>query len=609
MITRILFVAALSWSLLAGSATAEPNRDVVGLWSYRTVFYSGRGEQIDITKRSAHWHAALGRSEAEMAANGNKVDFVFPNDAGTFRGVVDERGLHGFWIRPAVVEDPLYPFGEALPYTGPISLKSVGVGHWRARVLPLEDTFTLYLKIFRDADGSLKAAFRNPEQNSHGGVMQFTATQAGDSIRFDAQPDPAKPAVHIDAVLSRSADRLSLYWEDLKRTVVLSRTAAKDAVRFYPRSANVSAYSYRVPKTGDGWQVARARDLGVDEAKLSQAVQRIIDVDPASARPWMIHSMAVAYKGKLILDEYFYGFGIDEPHDMRSASKTFSSVMLGALMMEGVKISPETKIYDALAGRGPFANPDPRKSRITLGHLLTHSAGLACDDNADASPGNEDMMESDRTYPDWTKRTLDLPMSFEPGTHYAYCSMNINLVGAALSEASGEWLPALFDRTVAKPLQFGRYYWNLIPNGEGYLGGGAFVRTRDFLKLGQAYLDGGVWNGHRIVTAEWVRDSISAHAHISPATTGLQGDAFRNSYYDVDDGWAWHMIGVKAPYRTYPAFHANGNGGQLLIIVPELDLAVMFTAGNYQQGLWNRERDDIVGGMIIPALPNGPPRH
>ena len=115
-------------------------------------------------------------------------------------------------------------------------------------------------------------------------------------------------------------------------------------------------------------------------------------------------------------------------------------------------------------------------------------------------------------------------------------------------------------------------------------------------------MDGGLWNGHRLVSAEWVRDSLSPHAHISPETTGLSGDAFAENYYEVDDGWAWHMIPVKSGGKTYQAFDANGNGGQLLIIIPELDLAVMFTAGNYGQGLWNRERDQFVGEMIIPAI-------
>jgi CubicO group peptidase (beta-lactamase class C family) len=360
------------------------------------------------------------------------------------------------------------------------------------------------------------------------------------------------------------------------------------------------------PSTDDGWQVARAGDVGMDEAALARAVQRIIDVDPAGGRAWMIHSMAIAYRGKLVLDEYFYGYGRDEPHDTRSAGKMFSSVILGALMKEGVKISPATKVYDVMAPRGPFANPDPRKNAITLGHLLTHSAGLACDDNAESSPGNEDMIQADRSHPDWTRVTLDLPMQYEPGVHYAYCSMNINLAGATLSQTTGEWLPALFDREVARPLQFRPYYWNLMANGEGYLGGGAFVRTRDLLKIGQAYLDGGVWNGKRIVTDAWVKESFAPHAHISPATTGMAGEAFRDNYYEVDEGWAWHMIGVKSGDRVHPAYHSNGNGGQLLLVLPQFDLAVMFTAGNYRQGLWNIERDAIVGGMIIPAILHPP---
>ena len=75
-------------------------------------------------------------------------------------------------------------------------------------------------------------------------------------------------------------------------------------------------------------------------------------------------------------------------------------------------------------------------------------------------------------------------MVHEPGRRYAYCSASINLVGGALATATSTWLPALFDRTVARPLQFSRYYWNVDRRGEGYLGGGAYVRPRDLLKLG-----------------------------------------------------------------------------------------------------------------------------
>jgi len=469
--------------------------------------------------------------------------------------------------------------------------------------LPMAQNMTTYLKIFQAPDGTLLAAFRNPEANMVGGAMQYRVSRDGNAVVFSAGADPAKPTTEFRGEISASPERLKVLWKDLEGSIVFARTTTAEAAPFFPRPPGSKKYVYQAPLSiGDGWQTARGRDVGLDEDALAAAVQRIIDIDPAGNRPWMIHSIAVAYRGKLVLDEYFYGYGRDEPHDTRSASKMFSSVILGTLMRDGVDISPATKVYDLMAPLGPFANPDPRKKDITLGHLMTHSAGLACDDVSGTSAGDEVAVQADRTRPNWTKVTLDLPMQYDPGAHYAYCSMNINLAGATLSQATGEWLPALFEKQVARPLQFSPYYWNLQGNGEGYLGGGVWTLTRDFLKLGQAYLDGGVWNGRRLVNASWVKDSFTAHAHISPATTGVSASDFGNFYFETDEGWAWHMVNVRSGGQVYPAYHTNGNGGQLLLVMPEFDLVVMFTGGNFGQGLWNYERDKIVGDIIIPAI-------
>jgi CubicO group peptidase (beta-lactamase class C family) len=234
---------------------------------------------------------------------------------------------------------------------------------------------------------------------------------------------------------------------------------------------------------------------------------------------------------------------------------------------------------------------------------MTHTSGLACDDNDDASPGNEETMQGQTKQPDWWKYTLDLPMAHDPGTRYAYCSANSNLTGAALTLHTGTWLPELFDRTVAKPLGFGRYYWNLTPNGEGYAGGGAYLTSRDFLKVGQAFLDGGVWRGRRIVAADWVKDSTAPHVEINPATTGLSPEAFGNAYIESSDGYAWHLNKLTVGNRTYRDYEAGGNGGQQVIVVPDADLVVVFTGGNYGQGgIWLRWREQIIGGQILPAI-------
>ncbi|HEY0435886.1 MAG TPA: serine hydrolase domain-containing protein, partial [Phenylobacterium sp.] len=373
---------------------------------------------------------------------------------------------------------------------------------------------------------------------------------------------------------------------------------------FYPRPPGAPAYAYRVPPAlKDGWRTAAADSVGLDPATLARLVEAQASSDPAAARPALIHSILVARHGRLVLEEYFFGADRVTPHDLRSASKTFNAIMLGAAMLRDPRLGPDSRIYSLMAGRGPFAHPDPRKTGITLGHLMTHTSGLACDDNDDASPGNEATMQLQTAQLDWWKYTLDLPMAHDPGARYAYCSANANLMGGALSVTTGTWLPEYFERTLARPLGFGSYAWNLTPTGDGYAGGGARLTSRDLLKVGQAWLDGGVWRGRRIAGADWVRLSTTPHAEITPATTGLDEDGFAQAYIRAEDGYAWHLNRLKAGGREFRDYEATGNGGQLLIVVPEADLVVAITAGNYGQGgIWNRWRDTLVAQQILTHL-------
>ncbi|MFZ2030964.1 MAG: serine hydrolase [Vitreimonas sp.] len=604
----------------AASAEAPATNSPLGLWFFQTSFPTGLGGELTLTRRGTRWHGEIAGVAAEAQAHGRDVALQFPNQGGLFRGTLNANGSleRGYWVRREMRDDPRFSEGAAQSYAGPINLRLAGGNRWQGDVHPLPDSFTLYLSIFRDSTGALKAAIRNPEQNHHGPAMVLDVTQQGDALRLSAPNRQGGPSAGtqtpaqgggLEAHYVANPEHIELYWAEFEHTLTMMRATPAQRDLFSARPPGAAPYVYRVPQNmHDGWRIARARDLGVDERGLERAVGWITAIDPTAQRAWMVHSMAVAYRGRLILDEYFYGEDASTPHDLRSASKTFSSVILGAVMREGSRLSPDTRVYDVMAPLGPFANPDPRKAQITLGQAMTHTTGLACDDNTEdtgrpTSPGDEGEMQAQSQEPNWWRFTLNLPMAYDPGVHYAYCSGGINLAGGVLTLGTGEWLPALFDRTVARPLQFQNYYWNLMSNGDGYVGGGGRIRTRDFLKLGQTYLDGGVWNGRRIVSRDWVRRSLAAQVQINSATTGLEGDAFRRVYYEVPDGYAWHHIWVQSGDHRYQAYHANGNGGQLLLIVPEFDLAVMFTAGNYRSGLWNLERDAIVGDIIIPALP------
>jgi CubicO group peptidase (beta-lactamase class C family) len=617
--SRWLIAAALVLAIAPAAQTQVPGRareqgqpatahdPLVGVWANETTFGPALRGELIVTRDGSSLRARLGSAESKCDEAGDSIRCALPGNLGRFCGALtdDGRTITGFWLQPSgVTGDRPDPVGSRQAFATPLVLQRAGHDVWRGTVRPLEERFTLYLRIFRDAEDSLVAAFRNPEINSVGGASHFQVTQKGDSVTFSARFDDTSPEIRHSATLAHDPARLQIFWADAGRVLDLVRRTPEHAANFYPRPPGEPAYVYRKPaETGDGWNTAGAGDVGMDEGALTALVQRLIDADPSARRPALIHSMLLARRGKLVLEEYFFGYDRDTPHDTRSAGKTFASVMLGAAMMQGTKIAPETKVYDLLATKGPFANTDPRKSQITLAHLMTHTSGLACDDNDDASPGNENTMQSQRQQPDWWKYTLDLPMAQDPGSRYAYCSANMNLMGAALTTATGTWLPELFERTVARPLRFGPYHWNLMPTDEGYLGGGAWLRPRDLLKIGQAYLEGGVWRGQRIVDASWVARSTAPYVHIAPATTGLDAQQFSDFYVEGDDAYAWHLNGVRSGERVYRAYAATGNGGQVLIVVPEFDLVVVFTGGNYRQGgIWGRWGDEIVGGAVIPAI-------
>jgi CubicO group peptidase (beta-lactamase class C family) len=603
---KVLLILTAPMLLIAGApATAQNSDQLIGIWR-ADVSYGPKLEGALVVReaKGGGYSATIGRQAAASTGPAGEVRVAFGHE-GSFRGRVEGHVLDGFWIRPASeMKDVEDPGGSGSPYATPVRLKQIARGVWRGDVHPLRSRFTLWLSIFKAADGMLTAAFRNPQLNSTGGAPRFEVTRTGSNLLFSAKAGDR--TIAFSATWVGGPNGIRIKWPDVGSTLELTRRTGADAAAFFPRPPGSAPYVYRQPpQLRDGWRTARASAVGMDEKALQQIVRDIAASDPTVRGPQLMHSILVAHRGKLVLEEYFYGFDRHEPHDTRSAAKTFASVMLGTPPARAVGLSPDSRIYDVMRPLGPFANPDPRKSQITLAHLMTHTSGLACNDNDDNSPGNEETMQSQKAEPNWWRYALNLPQQFAPGTRYAYCSANINLVGGALTLATHTSLPELFRRTVAEPLEFGEWHWNLMPNGEGYAGGGAFLLPRDLLKVGQLYLDGGVWNGRRIVPAEWVRLSTAPHVEVSPETTGLSQNEFSNFYLRAQDGLAWHLATLTSGGRTYRTYRAVGNGGQLLVVVPETHLAIVLTGGNYSQGgVWLRWPQQIIGDKIIPAVHN-----
>jgi CubicO group peptidase (beta-lactamase class C family) len=565
--------AALSSSLGAQAAPVVPGDDLVGLWGSETTFGPQVHGAITLERVGHRWTIRVAGFEASALVVGDSIRMALPGGQGELRARLDRAsgGVRGFWVQPG---------GSLAPYATPVRFSRSRDGAWIGTVEPVSNRFSLYLQVQRQEDGSLKGVLRNPEMNWTGRAPWFRLAREGDNIAFI---DPVSGKKRLTQTYDSAQRQIGF---DFDGPVILRPRQPEQAVGFFPRSPSAAPYEYRAPvPRGDGWETARAASVGLDEGQLQSLVRRIVATDPATDSAPLIHSLLIARRGKLVLDEYFFGAGPDIPHDLRSASKTFTSVMAGVAMDRGARFTMSTPVISLFPSVA--ASSDDRKARITVGHLLTHSTGLSCDDNDEKSPGNENTMQGQNNEPDWYRYILNLPMAHDPGSTYAYCSGGMNLAGGVIANATRTWLPDFFDRYIARPLQIDHFGMNLMPSGEGYSGGGVRMRSRDLLKFGQLYLNGGIWNGTRVVSKDWVTRSTAQQ--ISAPNGG-------------SDGYAWHRYSLTVGGKTYQEYEANGNGGQFLIVVPELDLAVVFTAGNYRQyRIWRKFRDELVPRYIMAA--------
>jgi CubicO group peptidase (beta-lactamase class C family) len=357
---------------------------------------------------------------------------------------------------------------------------------------------------------------------------------------------------------------------------------------FYPRGRPSAPYQYLPPRaTADGWPVGTLEQVGISRDSMQRFIQMIIDTRMDSVSVPEIHGVLIARHGRLVLEEYFHGEHRDKPHDTRSASKSLASVLIGSAIQAGVPLSASSPAYQVMNGGKFPSGLDARKRGLTLEHLLTMSSGLDCDDNNPESPGNEDRMSDQTEQPDWYRFILDLRNIRDPGELAVYCSINPHLAGGMLARAARRPLPELFQDLIAKPLSIDRYYLNLTPTGDGYMGGGARLLPRDFMKLGQLMLNEGTWQGKRVLSRGWSRRSTSA-------------------LYDLQErkyGYLWWSD--EYPYRdsTVRAFYAAGNGGQIVMGVPELDLVIAFYGGNYSDGsIATIPQREWVPRVILPAV-------
>lgn len=346
----------------------------------------------------------------------------------------------------------------------------------------------------------------------------------------------------------------------------LAAAATLSSLLLAPHSALAQEGAPAVP--GD----ARAAETSAPSAteSLTPAVERARSLAP-------LETLQIAQDGETLVDEGFRGHRTDRATNIKSASKSVVSALVGIAIDKGLIQGPDQPIADFLRADFP-ENPDPRLDQVTVGHLLSMQAGLER-----TSGGNYGAWISSRN---WVRDALRRPFVTDPGGSMLYSTGSTHLLSAILTKASGkttlalarDWLSAAGVRVTD---------WERDPQGI-YLGGNQMAMTpRSLLAFGELYRRGGLGpDGTRILSEGWIAQSWT------PRTT--------SRFHDGRYGYGWFID----TFASHEGRYGWGYGGQMIYVIPDLALTVAITSAEDQPSARSGYVQDLhrlVSETIIPA--------
>jgi CubicO group peptidase (beta-lactamase class C family) len=345
-------------------------------------------------------------------------------------------------------------------------------------------------------------------------------------------------------------------------------------------------------KLNDGLPVAEPSCVGISLEKLQELDNAITKNEFEK-----ITSVLIARNGKLVFEKYYNGFTEKSLHDTRSATKSITGILIGLAIDHKFIPSEKTTILRYFADKKPFQNPDPRKEKITIEDLLTMSSLLECDDFNQFSRGNEERMY---LIEDYFKFALDLPVKGFPawatkpedapyGRSFSYCTAGTVLLGGVLEKSTKMKIDRFAEKYLFSPLGISEIKWQITPMGMPMTGGGLQLKSRDFVKLGLLYENGGMWNGKQLVSKEWIAKSTKPRASAQDET---------------DYGYLWWLQKFGQKDKKYSAYFMSGNGGSKIAVFPEIDLVVVLTGNLYGSRKGHLQTEKILSDYIIPSVEN-----
>ncbi len=302
-----------------------------------------------------------------------------------------------------------------------------------------------------------------------------------------------------------------------------------------------------VPWPTASWPVSTPEEQGMDSGVLAELVDRVVAEGG-------IDSVMVVRNGYAVVDAVVYPFPGDTAHNLQSCTKSVTGTLIGIAIDRGLLAGVEVPVLEILPDAAP-GTVDDSKASMTVEDLLTMSTGLECRDSY--LYGNRGLGEM-RASDDWAAHVLALPVSEEPGSRFEYCNGASFLLSAILSEVTGRSASEFARETLFEPLGITEFVWPASPDGITLGESELTLRPADMAKIGLLYLRNGEWDGEQLASQGWIEAATALQIRAGTVTEG-----YGYQWWVDDAGYAF----------------AYGAGGQVIFVVPDRDLVVVFTSG------------------------------
>jgi CubicO group peptidase (beta-lactamase class C family) len=275
-----------------------------------------------------------------------------------------------------------------------------------------------------------------------------------------------------------------------------------------------------------------------------------------------LKSLIVIQDGNVVIEKYMNGGHADLQNDIKSASKSILSALLGIAIHDGYVKDIDQKVMQFFP-EYQTSDHDSRLLDLTIRHLIMMRTGFAIRETGKAY---EDLYNSS----DWIKHILNLPFHKDAGKEFNYLSFNTHLLSAIITKTTGKNTFEYADEVLFSPLGIKNVKWQQDPNGYAIGGWGISLKAQDMAKFGMLYVNDGIYKGKRLLPAEWIRESTIER-------TGMIG-TYYSRFWDNSYGYGY-LWWVKRLDNAIDVPFAQGHAGQRIAVFKKAN-AVMVTQTN-----------------------------